>query len=215
MEPPWSDEGLPYGRRFTAALPALHRVFLVVNRRLTVPVFRAGLGPLLSNPATGSIMVLRTRGRTSGEMRDVPLGYLIRDGAIYCCAGFGVQTHWFRNLLADPRVECLLPDRALAGVAEEVTDPDEWLAAFRALLASLGVLGSSTVTNPRQATDDELRDKGRAIPLVRIRVTGIAAGPADPGGWAWVPLFAAELWLLGRVIGWLRRRCRCGIDRAC
>lgn len=203
MVDPSASDRLPYGPAFTAALPGLHRAFCYVNRWLTVPAFRMGLGPLFSNPLTGSIMVLRTRGRSSGRMRDAPLGYVILDGAIYCCAGFGTPTHWYRNILADPRVECLLPDRAVSGVAEEVGDREEWLRSFRALLRSLGVLGSRTVTDPERASDEELLEKGAGVPLVRIRTTGIAAGAADPGGWIWVlPTFLSLVWILRR----LRRR---------
>lgn len=198
-----SFPGVPYGPRLNAALPGLHRAFLAVNRYLAAPAYRAGLGPLVSNPLTGSIMILRTHGRTSGRMREAPLGYVILDGAIYCVAGFGVRTHWYRNVLADPRVECLLPDRAVSGTAEDVADPDEWRRAFRALIKSLGVIGRWTVTDVDRAPDDELREKGRGLPLVRIRVTGIAPGPADPGGLLWVPLTLLAGWWLVR---WVARR---------
>jgi hypothetical protein len=198
--------GVPYGPRFNAALPAMNRAFLWLNRYVTVPAYRAGLGPLFSNPSTGSIMVLRTRGRSSGLMRDAPLGYVILDGAIYCCAGFGVRTHWYRNILADPRVECLLPDRAISGVAEVVTDPDEWLRGFRALIRSMGMIGRGTVTNVDRASDEELRKKGSGIPLIRVRVTGIAAGPSDPGGLIWVPITVVSTWWLLRVVARLIRR---------
>ena len=202
-----SFPGVPYGPRFSASLPALHRAFLWLNRYVTVPAYRAGLGPLFSNPATGSIVVLRTRGRTSGRMREAPLGYVILDGTIYCCARFGTRTHWYRNILADPRVECLLPDRAVSGVAEEVTEPDEWARAFRALIRALGIIGRATVTDVDRASDDELREMGRGIPLVRVRVTGIAAGPADPGGLLWVSLTALTgLWLLRLVVRRVRGR---------
>lgn len=198
--------GVPYGPRFTASLPILHRAFGWLNRRVVAPAYRAGLGPLFSNPATGSIMVLRTRGRTSGVMRDAPLGYVILDGSIYCCAGFGVRTHWYRNLAADPRVECLLPDRAVSGVAEEVADPDEWLPAFRALIRSMGVIGRGTVADVDRASDDELRTKGAGVPLIRVRVTGIAPGPSDPGGLLWVPVTIVSAWWFLRLATRLLRR---------
>jgi hypothetical protein len=139
-------------------------------------------------------------------MRDAPLGYVIVDGAIYCCAGFGERTHWYRNLLVEPRVECLLPDRAVSGLAEEVTDPDEWLRGFRALIASLGVIGRWTVPGVDTASDDELREKAHGIPLIRVRVTGIAAGPSDPGGLIWVPITVVYAWWLLRLAARLVRR---------
>ena len=29
-------------------------------------------------------------------------GYAILDGSVYCIAGFGAQTQWYRNIVADP-----------------------------------------------------------------------------------------------------------------
>jgi len=139
-------------------------------------------------------------------MRDAPLGYVILDGSIYCCAGFGIRTHWYRNILVEPRVECLLPDRAVSGIAEEVVDPQEWLRGFRALIKSLGVIGRWTVTDVDAATDDLLRQKARGIPLVRVRVSGIAPGPSDPGGLLWVPITIVSTWWLLRRVARLVRR---------
>jgi deazaflavin-dependent oxidoreductase (nitroreductase family) len=170
----------------TRLLPAMHRSFLIANRWLMVPALRAGLGPLFSNPVTGSLMVLRTRGRRSGQWRDAPLGYVIRDGAVYCCAGFGPSTQWLRNLRADPRVELELPTRAVAGVADEVTEPAEWAPAMRALLGSMGPVGRWTAGDVRGMSDDELLAHGAGVPLVRVRVTGLASGPFDPGGSGWI-----------------------------
>ena len=94
----------------------LHRAFLIVNS-LFSPALERGLGALLSNPVTGYLMVLRTRGRRTGLIRAAPLGYVVLDGAIYCCAGFGETTAWYRNVLADPGVEVVLPGRTLRGRA--------------------------------------------------------------------------------------------------
>ncbi len=190
---PFAD--LPYPPQFNAALPALHRAFLVVNRRLTAPAIRAGLGPLFSTPVTGSMMLLRTRGRKSGAIREAPLGYVVRDGAIWCIAGFGTETHWFRNILADPNVECILPTVAVRGVAERVDDPAEWLPAYQALVDSLGFIGRLTVGDLRRLSHEDLERQREGFPLVRIRPTGIAAGAFDPGGLGWVPSFVVGGWL--------------------
>ncbi|HEY6057419.1 MAG TPA: nitroreductase/quinone reductase family protein [Candidatus Limnocylindrales bacterium] len=195
---------LPYGRRMGAALPALHRAFLVLNRRAAAPALRAGLGPLFSTPIAGSLMLLRTRGRTSGLIREAPLGYTIRDGAIYCVAGFGEGTHWYRNLLADPRVECVLPTSAVSGVAEPVREPEEWVSAYRALIASMGVVGRLTVGDVASLSDSELLERHRGLPVVRIRPTGIASGAFDPGGLGWLPALAVSAWLTARLARLLR-----------
>lgn len=190
---------LPYGPSLTRTLPTLSRMFRVLNRIYVIPAIKAGLGPLHANPLTGSWMLLKTTGRTTGLKREVALGYAILDGAVYCSAGFGPRTQWYRNLLAEPRVEVVLPGGAFAGVAEAVTDPVELDLAWRALIRSLGMLGRAFVCAP-DAAPDALVAKTENLPLVRIRPVGIAAGPADPGGWLWVTLTVVGLaWLAGRI----------------
>jgi deazaflavin-dependent oxidoreductase (nitroreductase family) len=52
-----------------------------------------------------------------------PLQYEEVDGAICVGSARGTKADWFRNLLADPRVEVRVKGRRFAGVAEAVTDP--------------------------------------------------------------------------------------------
>lgn len=191
---------LPYGPLMTRFAPLIQGGFRVVNRSLAVPLLRAGMGPFLATPLTGSLMVLRTRGRRTGRRRDVPLGYVIREGSVYFCAGFGRPTAWLLNIAADPNVEVLLPGGAFAGVAEEVTERGEWAPAMRALLVSLGMIGRMTVGDVRGLGDDELWALAGGIPLVRVRVTGLGSGPFDPGGLGWViPTAITTVWLVSRA----------------
>jgi deazaflavin-dependent oxidoreductase (nitroreductase family) len=194
---------LPYGPTMTRLLEPMHGAFIQLNRWFAVPALRAGLGPLFSTPVLGSLMVLRTTGRKSGQPRDVPLGYAILDGCVYCIAGFGVETQWFRNIQADPAVEVVLPAATFRGIAEEVTDEDEWARAFRLLMTNMGPIGRATSGDVRGVTDERLREMGHGLPLVRIRPTGIGSGPADPGGLMWIPVQVAttvvSLWLVAKV----------------
>ena len=197
---------LPYGPLMTRLLPRIQHGFRYANRYLAVPLLQAGLGPLCNTPLTGSLMVLRTRGRTSGLWREAPLGYLVLDGHVYCTAGFGYRTHWLRNIQADPHVEVLLPTIAVSGIAEEVTDPAEWNRGMRALLASLGIISRAVVGDVRHASDEGLRAMAGGLPLVRIRVTGLGVGPFDPGGRGWVlPTLVGLAWLGVQVRRRLRR----------
>ena len=184
-------EALPYGPATTHLLGPLRRGFLIVNS-LFSPALERGFGPLFSNPLTGYLMVLRTRGRRTGLMRTAPLGYVVLDGAIYCCAGFGETTAWYRNVLADPSVEVVLPGRTLRGKATPVSAPDEWIRAYRALIASLGVVGRLTVGDVRGLDDAELLAVHGGIPLVRIEPTAFVPGPLDPGGQFWLVSWAAS-----------------------
>ena len=184
---------------------AMRRVFGVVNKYWSVPVLRSGLGPLWVTPFGGYVMLLRTTGRKSGLPRYAPLNYAIRDGFVYCIAGFGSEAHWYRNLLADPRVEVVLPSMAFAGIAETVTDPDEALAATRDVLLAAGFAGWFIGSNPRTITDEALR--AFAMPVVRVRFTGIGSGPSDPRGLLWIVVqVVSGVWLLSKVRSLLRRR---------
>lgn len=200
-----TERPLPYGPLMTRLLPEIQHGFRYVNRYVAVPLLEAGLGPLCNTPVTGSLMVLRTRGRTSGLWRDAPLGYLILDGHVYCTAGFGYRTQWIRNIQADPHVQVLLPTIAVTGVAEEVTDPVEWSRAMRALLASMGIVSRSMIGDVRRMSDEGLQALAGGLPLIRVRVTGLGVGPFDPGGRGWVlPTVLSLAWLANR----LRRRVR-------
>ena len=204
--PTSADIPLPYGPLMTRFAPLLQGGFRIVNRFVAVPLVRAGLGPLLATPLTGSIMVLRTRGRRTGRRRDVPLGSVILDGSVYFCAGFGRPTHWLRNIEADPNVELLLPAGSVVGTAAEVTEPEEWAPAMRALLVSLGMIGRMTVGDVRRTSDEDLWAIAGGIPLVRFRATGIGRGPFDPGGLGWViPTAISTAWVISLASRLARR----------
>lgn len=203
-----SSGELPYGPILSHGLGPLQRAFGPVNRWLVAPAIRAGLGPLFSTPFTGSMMLLRTTGRRSGLPREAPLGYVIREGAVYCCAGFGRRTAWYRNLVADPRVEVILPTSAIAGLAETVTDPAEWSRVFPAYVRALGVIGRLALGDVNTADDDRLAAIRVQLPLVRIRPTGLASGPADPGGGLWIVVQTLATVVAIRSLVWAGRRFR-------
>jgi deazaflavin-dependent oxidoreductase (nitroreductase family) len=199
-------EGLAYPDWIARYLPAMHSGFNAINRYVSVPALRAGLGRFVSNPLTGYLMILRTRGRRSGEMRDAPLGYAIFGEYVYCIAGFGAKTHWYRNVLADPHVEVNLPGRSFSGIAEDVVDADERRRVLAPLLRTMGPLSAMMgMGNPWRESDDEIARKCAGMPLVRIRATGIAAGSDDPGGWFWVVVAAVSGWWLVRTLRGRRR----------
>lgn len=164
-----------------------------------VPAFRLGLGPFMGNPFTGYIMVLKTVGRKTGKARYAPVNYAILNGHVYCLAGFGAASQWYRNLRTQPRIELILPGGALAGTTEEVTDPIETLHVMRQVLKNAGFAGFFLGVNPFTASDDVLRRKARGIPVVRIRPIGPGNGAADPGGWLWVSATVCTLAVVGII----------------
>jgi deazaflavin-dependent oxidoreductase (nitroreductase family) len=194
-------EGLAYPDWIQRALPATHAAFNGMNKYIGVPALKMGLGRYISNPLTGYLMILRTRGRKSGEMRDAPLGYTISGDCVYCIAGFGRRAYWYQNLLADPKVEAILPGRSFAGVAEEVTDPDERLRVLPPLMRSMGLIAATFgLGNPWRDSPAEIAAKCEGMPLVRVRATGIAAGPEDPSGRYWVAPALVGAYLTVRIV---------------
>ena len=173
---------LPYGPAMTALLTPLRKGFLLLNRWVAAPLIRAGGGPLLTTPVAGSILLLRTTGRKSGLIREAPLGYTVFDGRVVVVAGYGRSAHWFRNAMADPEVEVLLPGVLIAGRAEEITEPAERRAAFRTLIESMGVVGRLTLGDVRDKSDAEVDTLAVAFPILAITPTAVRPGPFDPGG---------------------------------
>lgn len=193
-DPSGPGQDLPYDLWMQKLLDPLRRGFRLTNRWVTEPIYRAGLGPLLSNPLTGSILVLRTTGRKTGLIREAPLGYAIVDGRVVVVAGYGRDCHWFRNALAHPQVEIALPGAVLAGHAEEITDPDLQRRAFRTVVASMGVVGKVTLGDVEGADDERIDELVAGLPLLAVTPTEVLPGPYDPDGHFWrIPLGATVL----------------------
>lgn len=174
--------------------------------KVMIMLHRLGLGPYISNPQTGYIMVLTTIGRKSGQKRRTPVNYAMVDGDIYCTAAFGKTSDWYHNLKATPQVEVWLGKHWWAGEAEEVTDRAEWLPIYRLILINSGFAAKTFLgIDPSTISNDALREVGAGQPVIRIRVERELSGPDGPGDLAWVwPLAVAAL--LGWR--WLRRRIR-------
>jgi deazaflavin-dependent oxidoreductase (nitroreductase family) len=177
---------------------------MALNRLATIPIMRVGLGAWFGTPIGGYVLLLRVSGRRSGRIREVALSYLITEGAPWVLAGWGTATQWYRNLLANPAVEVILPGRTLRCMAEEVREPDARQRIVPALVRAVGLPGYMGGVDPR-GPDDAILDAYAWVPLIRLRpVDGpIAAGPDDPGGNAWVWRQALVL-LFVAVVAWAK-----------
>jgi deazaflavin-dependent oxidoreductase (nitroreductase family) len=82
-------------------------------------LYAVGFGPIVGK----IILLLTTTGRKSGLPRVTPLQYEEIDGKYYLGAARGQKADWFRNILADPRVDLRVKNQRLRGLAEPVTDP--------------------------------------------------------------------------------------------
>ncbi len=182
------------------------------NRYAMMPIHRAGLAAWLGNPLTGWQLLLTTTGRKTGLQRPTPLGYLVADGSAWVMAGYGASTLWYRNLLADPGVEVLLPARApFAAHATECLDPVMRARIIPRLVRSMALPGTMIGCLPWSASDERILELTTWVPLIRLSPADggvLVAGPDDPGGlgWTWRAL-AATLVTVG-VMRLLPRRHR-------
>ena len=166
----------------------------LVNRWFALPLPRAGLGPLLSTPVAGSLMITSNDGPTIRPAAGGTawLRYPRRGGR--SLRGFGPGTAWYRNLSADPRVEVVLPTVAFSGLAETVTDRSEWDRVLPAYVHALGLVGRLTVGDlelPTRSASNSCGDRCRWFGFVRAvwrldrQIPGAASGlsPRRRGSW--------------------------------
>ena len=194
------------------ASQASQTAFRHANRWFVVPLHQAGLATWVGGPLGGWQCLVTTIGRTSGLRRDTPLGYIVMDGAAWVMAGYGPRTQWYRNILAEPRVDLRLPGRRpFAALAEEVRDPGVRAQVIPPLCRSMALPGMMIGSVPATSTDEHILDCVSWVPLVRIGpVDGSALlpGDEDPGGrgWIWrhVAITAATVGLLALLRRLLR-----------
>jgi deazaflavin-dependent oxidoreductase (nitroreductase family) len=183
----------------------LQKWFKRFNRFMLL-LWRLGLASYGNgNRFTGYIMVMKNTGRKTGLTRHTPLNYTIVAGDVYCTAGFGADSDWYRNILKNPEVEVWLPTGRWAGVAEEASDLEDRAELLRRVIVASGFAGPLFGVNPRKMKDDDFEALFETYRLVRIRRTEALTGPGGPGDLAWIwPL--ATIVLLGFLLR-PRRRC--------
>jgi deazaflavin-dependent oxidoreductase (nitroreductase family) len=175
--------------------------FKYMNRYLMVPLFRLGFGPLMTNPLSGYIMVMKTIGRKSGKVRYVPVNYAIWKGDVFCLSGGRTSADWYKNLLANPEIEIIMPDGAIFGRVDNPYQGEDRLKIIRQILKNAGFAGFFEGYNPWKIHDEDLEQKAADIPVIRIKPTGLGAGASDPQGWAWITFTViAILIILGIVL---------------
>jgi deazaflavin-dependent oxidoreductase (nitroreductase family) len=182
----------------------LRQGFRYFNRFMLL-MWRLGMGAWINAwpEVGGRIMVIRHIGRRTGRRRYTPVNYTVADGEIYCTAGFGSLSDWYRNILAHPEVEVWLPDGWWAGVAEEVSDIDTRMPLLRQVLIDSGFAARTAGLDPVCMRNEELDRATASYRLIHIRRTQPRTGSGGPGDLAWIwPL--VTLILLPLVL--LRRR---------
>jgi len=160
--------------------------FKYMNRYFMVPLFRLGLGPLMTNPLSGYIMVMKTIGRKSGKVRYVPVNYTIWKGDVYCLSGGRTSADWYKNLLANPEIEIIMPGGAIFGRVDSPYQGEDRLKIIRQIFKNAGFAGFFEGYNPWKISEKELEHKAADIPVTCITPIGLGAGASDPHGWAWI-----------------------------
>lgn len=103
--------------------------------RFPVLLYRLGLGFLVSR----SVLLLTTTGRKTGRPRVAAVGYIQNSatGRFYLTAGWKGESHWYRNVIANPRARVQLGRRRFEGIAMPVSEE-----------VAMGVIEEYTRRNP-------------------------------------------------------------------
>jgi deazaflavin-dependent oxidoreductase (nitroreductase family) len=184
------------------AAERLLRFFWYLNRFM-LALFRLGLGRWVNAwPSVGGrIMVLTHVGRKTGIRRRTPLNYAVVDGDVYCLAGFGSSSDWYRNLLANPEVEIWLPDGWWAGSASDVSGSERRMDLLREVLIASGFAAWLAGIRPRTDSDPKFAAVTEEYRLLRIRRSHALTGRGGPGDLAWIWPLATMILLLILLLG--------------
>ena len=138
-------------------LKTLRRVFRAMNPFM-VFMLKIGLGWTMNimPSVSGRIMVIKHRGRKSGKEYLTPVNYAIVDGEIYCTAGFGSMSDWYRNMLAKPSIELRLPEGWRRARAEDVSDSPKRVFLMRQAIIGSGFAGPLFGVNQKKLNDEQL-----------------------------------------------------------
>jgi deazaflavin-dependent oxidoreductase (nitroreductase family) len=184
----------------------LKQGFRYLNRFMLL-MWRLGLGQMINiwPEGIGRIMVLTHTGRKTGLKHQTPVNYAIVEGEIYCLAGFGNTSDWYRNLRSNPQVEVWLPAGWWAGQADVVEDPERRVELIRQVLIASAFAGRLAGLNPYTLSDAALGKLTANYKLLHIRRVEARTGAGGPGDLAWIWPIATML-LLPAI---LRRKRKC------
>ena len=148
----------------------LRNVFHSMNRFM-VFMWKMGWGKAINSwPAGfGRIMVVKHRGRKSGKEYLTPVNYAIVDGELYCTAGFGSISDWYRNMLVHPQVELWLPEGKRIACAEDISDSPRRLFLLRQVIIASGFAAPLFGIHPKKLNDEHLDAVSKEYRLVHFK----------------------------------------------
>jgi len=150
-------------------LNALRRVFHAMNPFM-VFMLKIGMGWMMEiiPSVSGRIMVIKHHGRKSGKEYLTPVNYASVDGEVYCTAGFGSGSDWYKNMMVNPDIEILLIKGWLKARAEDVSDVPNRLFLLRQVLIGAGFAAPLFGINPRKVNDKQLDTLSKEYRLVHF-----------------------------------------------
>ena len=156
--------------------------------RFMLFMWRLGFGKWVNSMPqwSGQIMVIIHRGRKTGARRYTPVNFAELNGDLYCTAGFGPTSDWYKNVLSDPDVEVWLPDGWWSGTAEIVKEDMYRIQCLREVLNNSGFAAPLFGVGPKNMTDEELDEATSNYQLIHIRRVQPLTGPGGPGDLAWI-----------------------------
>lgn len=177
----------------------MQKAFRVLNRFM-VMMYRLGMAPLLNcfPPILGQIMILNHTGRKSGRKYQSGLNFFEQDGSIYCAAGFGSGSDWYRNITVNPHVEVWVNNNWHLCTVEEIENNMENLPIMRQVLICSGFAAYAEGIDPRKLSDEALFDAVSSYRLIKLKRVEPRTGNGGPGDLAWI--FALLLLVLLPVI---------------
>lgn len=113
----------PHDASLTTPLPYPSGIYRQLVR-VPLWLYRLGLGELVN---TLDIMVLTTRGRSSGLPRHIAIEYRVHGSKIYLVSAWGSRPDWFQNLRQTPIVTIRRGEQVLSARAHVVDNAGEAL----------------------------------------------------------------------------------------
>jgi len=138
-------------------METLRKGFRAMNRFM-VFMWKLGMGRMINFwPAVvGRIMIIKHRGRKSGKEYLTPVNYTPVNSEIYCTAGFGSDSDWYRNMQVNPNIELWLPNGKYKARAEDISDSPQRLFLLRQVIIASGFAGPMFGVNQKKLNDEQL-----------------------------------------------------------
>lgn len=137
--------------------------------RAPILIYRIGLGGLLGR----RFLLLHHLGRHTGKPRRAVLEVMGRDSATGACivaCGFGEQTHWLRNLMAQPDARIELGWKGIDVRAERLApaDAEREMVEYGRRTPRAARLVAGLIGYEHDGSDEDLRALAGVLPLIRL-----------------------------------------------